>query len=869
MKKLLLLLILTLGILPVFAAHITGGEIYYDYTGPGLSANSKRYRITLRLFRDENCMSCANMPASVVIGIYNNDNNNLLNGFITIPITRTEILPINALPVCITNPPALEYSAGYYITSIDIPNNEAGFTVSYQTCCRINNIENTSDQVGATYSSNIPGNLVLGALTSSSPRFNTGISVVCYNQPFTLDFSATDPDGDSLVYSLCNAFSGGGATSGSNNPSNYTTPAPPPFPSIPYTNAFSGLSPLGSQATINSQTGIISGIAPQSGKYVVSVCIRSYRNGQYIGDHKKDFIVTVAPCDFSKAQLDLNYINCKDFTFNFKNNNNSPLNLTFFWDFGDGQVSNQEFPTHTYAAAGTYNLKLVINRGGSCSDSMSVPVNVYPVFTPAFTENSPMCKNIPVQFNDASTANFGIVNNWKWDFGVPTVTNDTSRIKNPSFAYNTAGTYMATLIVGSDRGCTDTFSRDIIIVDKPNFKISNDTLICVVDTLRLQTSTTGNGTITWSPNYMINNVNSLTPLVSPDVTTTYYSNFADNFGCTAVDSVTINVVTDATLSVPADTSICLTDSVLLAINSNAIYYQWTPTASLSNSTIKNPFATPTAASTTYNIRASISNKCFKTATITIGTSPYPIANAGADTTICQFTPAVLQASGGSIYNWTPATFLSNPSAANTTVAGLPFSFFYVVEVRDILGCPKPAFDTVVINVVQIVANAGPSDTSVVIGQPLQLNATGSTNYQWTPNQWLSDANIASPVSLPQNDIQYIVRVSNNIGCEAFDSINVKLFKVKPDLYVPSAFTPGKDGLNDIFRPIALGIKSLESFTVYNRWGQKVYATSTIGKGWDGKIGGKEQGSGTFVWYAEATDYLNNKISRKGTVILIR
>ncbi len=869
MKKLLLLFLIAFGMLPAFAKHITGGEIYYDYLGPGVSANSKRYRITLRLFRDENCFNCATMPPSVVLGIFNNEDNSLLGGFRTVDINRSEQIPTNTLPTCITNPPALVYTAGYYTLALDIPNNDAGFSVSYQTCCRIDNIENTANEIGATYSANIPGNLVLGTSTSSSPRFNTGISVVCYNQPFTLDFSATDPDSDSLVYSLCNAFSGGGATSGSSNPSNYSTPAPPPFPSIPYTNSYTGLSPLGPLSIINSKTGIISGIAPTSGKYVISVCIKSYRNGKYIGDHKKDFIITVAPCDFSKAQLDISYTNCKDFTFNFKNNNSSPLNLNFYWDFGDGQISNQEYPTHTYITAGTYNLKLVVNRGGSCSDSMNVPVNVYPGYVPGFTENSPMCKNIPVQFNDATTATFGTINNWKWDFGIPAVSSDTSRLRNPNFIYNTAGTYKATLIVGSDKGCIDTFSKDIKIVDKPDFKISNDTLICVVDTLQMQAKKTGSGNITWSPNYMINNVNSFTPLVSPDVTTTYYANYVDNFGCTARDSVKINVVTDALLSMPADTTICLTDSVLLSINSNAIYYQWTPANSINNATIKNPFAKPTANFTVYNVRASISNKCFKQGSINIATVPYPNAKASADTTICQYTPARLTASGGSIYNWTPATFLSNPTSATTNVTGLPFSFYYVVEVRDVLGCPKPTFDTVVINVVQVVANAGPTDTSVVIGQPLQLNATGGTRYQWTPNQWLSDAGVASPISLPQNNIQYIVRVRNDIGCEAFDSINVKLFKVKPDLYVPTAFTPGKDGLNDIFRPIALGIKSLESFSVYNRWGEKVYTTSTIGKGWNGKVAGKEQGAGTFVWYAEATDYLNNKIRKKGTVILIK
>ena len=110
--------------LPAFAKHITGGEIYYDYLGPGVSANSKRYRITLRLFRDENCFNCATMPPSVVLGIFNNEDNSLLGGFRTVDINRSEQIPTNTLPTCITNPPALVYTAGYYTLALDIPNNQ-------------------------------------------------------------------------------------------------------------------------------------------------------------------------------------------------------------------------------------------------------------------------------------------------------------------------------------------------------------------------------------------------------------------------------------------------------------------------------------------------------------------------------------------------------------------------------------------------------------------------------------------------------------------------------------------------------------------------------------------------------------------------
>jgi gliding motility-associated-like protein len=107
------------------------------------------------------------------------------------------------------------------------------------------------------------------------------------------------------------------------------------------------------------------------------------------------------------------------------------------------------------------------------------------------------------------------------------------------------------------------------------------------------------------------------------------------------------------------------------------------------------------------------------------------------------------------------------------------------------------------------------------------------------------------------------------GCFATDDITVKVFKTGPEIFVPSAFTPNADGKNDILRPIIVGMRRMTFFRVFNRWGQLVYSTSESGKGWDGTLAGKEQASGTYVYSAEAYDFKGNKVSRKGSVVLIR
>jgi hypothetical protein len=210
----------------------------------------------------------------------------------------------------------------------------------------------------------------------------------------------------------------------------------------------------------------------------------------------------------------------------------------------------------------------------------------------------------------------------------------------------------------------------------------------------------------------------------------------------------------------------------------SLHFLWTETPAnntLNNPTIKNPTATPLV-TTSYHVVGNI-GKCIAEDDIVVSPIPYPAANAGPDNTISFGNSAQLSASGGSIYSWSPSAFLTATNIPNPVSVKPSDNVRYIVTVRDVLGCPKPVKDTMFLFVAKIKANAGPRDTSVVLGQPLQLGASGSINYSWTPTTWLNDPNIPNPIALPLNDIQYIVRVSNNAGCFDRDSIYVHVFKI--------------------------------------------------------------------------------------------
>jgi hypothetical protein len=164
---------------------------------------------------------------------------------------------------------------------------------------------------------------------------------------------------------------------------------------------------------------------------------------------------------------------------------------------------------------------------------------------------------------------------------------------------------------------------------------------------------------------------------------------------------------------------------------------------------------------------------------------------------------------------------------------------------------------------------------VVIGQPLQLNAWSSDGlgdiFLWSPPEGLNDPGIADPVAVlgsAIDSLRYVVTATDSLGCVGESSLKVTVFSTLPDLLVPNAFTPGLAS-NSVFRPVPVGISRLDYFRVYNRNGELVYSTSRMGEGWDGRISGVMQGSGTFVWVAEALTYAGKTITKNGFVVLVR
>jgi len=879
MRFRLLFLFLVLGTFSSEAAHLKGGWIQYSYLGPGATPSTSRYQIIVRQYMD--CNSTASQrDGQVFLGVFNSRTGERIRTE-TIPKSAEETLDKNSFSPCLNSPPRVCFLILRYDLVIDLPDNPDGYSLTVQRCCRITgivNVSGNSGNIGVSYTNTIPG-VINGTDYSknSSPVFaQKDTAIVCFNSPFTFDFSATDADGDQIIYSFCSGSIGGGSGSPIPNP-----PTAPPYASVPYNPSYPGNSPLGLAVTIDPNTGIISGTAPGvTGQFVVAVCANEYRNGVLIGSTKKEIHITVAGCSISAAELKPNYITCNGTTLSFQNESSNSSITSYFWDFGVAGINSDtsSSPTPTYdflnsgRDSGTFTVKLVVATSGGCKDSATTIVKVYPDLRVNFNAAGNCFLN-PYTFQDVSTNKYGSIVERRWNFGDNSSTLDTASAKDTAWTYTNSGTVQVKLYVKNSFGCADSVTKTLTILDKPILSLAfKDTLICSIDTLRLSANI-GSGIINWTPTAGPNEnrilfKNTASPLVYPRDTTRYLIRVEDN-GCISQDTVTVNVLQFIDVDAGMDTTICQTDQIVLSPISYALSYLWTASTGEVVDPVKNPLVQPVS-TTKYLVTANL-GKCQDRDSVVIKVVPYPQVNIGQDTTICFGSRIKLSALVvGSVFTWSPTISLLNERTL-TPLAGPSDTTQYILLVSDTLGCPKPVIDTVQINVLPpIDADAG-KDTTLAPGQAHQLQASGGTQYFWTPATGLSNVNIPNPIVTLDNSVDSVIyRVYVADGpCVRSDLVTIRISNLGPDIIVPSGFTPNGDGKNDLARPITPGIAQLKYFIIFNRLGETIYTTSVIGEGWDGTYKGQNQAPGTYIYQAEGLDFRGNTIFRKGTIVLIR
>lgn len=457
------------------ATHIVGGELNYRFLGGNV------YEITLKVYRD--CFggqALFDNPAS--IGFF--DAQGSLVSATSAYITSQSRIPNLINSPCLTPPTNICYEVAFYTFDVNLPPIAGGYQIVYQRCCRNNSVLNVYNvqNTGATYVATIPDSLLVSS--NSNPEFNLlPPTFICEDAPFTFDHSATDADGDSIVYDVCVPLRGGSPSIPQPQP-----PDAPPYTRIvwesPYTlaNVFGGV-PL----SIDPVTGILTATPNASGQYVYGICAKEYRNGVYLGETKRDFQVNVVPCPMlTVASIFSPTIACGSLTADFVNQSYNAA--TYLWDFGDpttfADTSTLKNPSWTYADTGDYTVTLVAYSAANilCNDTTDGPVNVQPEFLTDFTLDNIHCSP-EFNFYDASFGPARVSTFWEWDLGDGTTSSD----KDVTHTYQAPGQYEVRLVTSADSSCLDTLTRTIHVLQIPeaDFSTELDTCTQTLATLNL------------------------------------------------------------------------------------------------------------------------------------------------------------------------------------------------------------------------------------------------------------------------------------------------------------------------------------------------------------------------------------------------
>jgi gliding motility-associated-like protein len=436
-----------------------------------------------------------------------------------------------------------------------------------------------------------------------------------------------------------------------------------------------------------------------------------------------------------------------------------------------------------------------------------------------------------------------------------------------TFANLTSSTY--TITVKDVNGLTNETTATVKNFPGPVLSESISSATCINNNGKIVlSSTAGTVPLTYSidgTNFIANNnFNSLR-------SGNYTVYVKDANGCPDNKAVNIPMTNDLTLNTGNDMTICEGEKVKLPATSNGASFKWTQAGTLNDAGILNPVASPVI-TTKYNVTATL-GVCTIIGSVNVNVNPAPVANAGEAFTICYGKDTMLKGSGGIIYQWSPATYLDNPKAQSPKVIKPKSSITYNLVVKDNKGCTSLNNALVKVNVTPPAKIFAGNDTAIILNQPFQLEAadinnSGFVTYKWSPPVGLNKDNIENPVATLDREMKYTVMAATAAGCEGSDEIIIKVYK-GPEIYVPSAFTPDNDGLNDILKAVPVGIKDFKYFKVFNRWGQVVFSTKDPSRGWDGKFNNAIQDGNSFVWIAEGTDVNGKRIQRKGSVTIVR
>lgn len=552
----------------------------------------------------------------------------------------------------------------------------------------------------------------------------------------------------------------------------------------------------------------------------------------------------------------------------------------WYWNLDNaGITSAAQNPSVTYSSYGIKNISLVVKTTEGCeSDTLHKAIRIRSLPVAGFNFTDSVCLGTPTYFSQAVTTADGLPVNLQWQLAA----GNSSTLPNPQIIFITPGNHAVTLQASlPGNSCVSTITKNVFVADKPVAAVRS-AVICQSQQYQLQDSSYSNdGAITgwW---WDLGN-NQFSTLQNPAVTfttngpVTIRHAVRNARGCLSdTVTVTLNVSDKPLAKFGFDAPLCNSNMIQFhdssTVSSGAVaQWSWLQAQTIF-STQQHPSGIFATGLNTVGLVATSSGGCISDTaykTFTVKTTPVVSMNFNdaCKFAAVNFTGAETSNIGITAWHWdfgdnTAGTGLTATHTYNNNGVYMVKLFGISAE-----GCSSAAVSSP-INIYGTNAFAG-NDTIAAAGQPVQLHASGGLSYLWTPGAgYLNANNIANPVAALTATQTFHLKAFTPEGCESFDDITVKIYK-GPDIYLPNAFTPNGDGINDIFRGKPVGIKQFNYMRIFNRWGELIFYSTSPDKGWNGRFKGNEQSAGTYVAIISGIDFNGKLIEKKLSFLLIR
>ncbi|MCB0578216.1 MAG: PKD domain-containing protein [Phaeodactylibacter sp.] len=568
---------------------------------------------------------------------------------------------------------------------------------------------------------------------------------------------------------------------------------------------------------------------------------------------------------------------CSGYTVQFSSNS---INAPFYhWDFGDpadtAATAQGASVSHAYSGPGTYTATVTMGDFLACADTLVQEVVVgEPAITPAFAWEVVSCSDsVTLQFSDQSVNGQSNIVSWLWDFGG----GRTDTVQDPQLTLYSSELLDVRLVIVSDDGCRDTI-RHPVPVQVNMLTLPDSLVVCPGQPAQLNPGLLpGEWNFQWSPAEYFDDPASPNPAVALETSQLLTVTATDSAGlCRLEDSVYVTVPPPIEYELPNDTLICEPEFLLFAESGQAVDFVWSGQPDFSAVIANSPeVLVQPGPSSLYYLQLTDAVGCQAVDSVAVSSRQILVFLAGS-AGVCRGDTVALEvvnlAGEPLSYSWSPASAVISGGNTSSVLVSPQDNQLFTVEIADDFGCTRTESIRVAVSdrVPPLSATADP-DTLFGPGQ-VQLEATPDEGYSyfWQPAGGLNNITLYNPTARVDSTSVFTVSVVDDDGCRNAVEVRVVVVSecVEPFIFVPNAFTPNGDNLNDLLFVEGKTIDELY-FAVYNRWGEKVFETSDQSIGWDGAYKGRDLSPDVFGYYLEARCFNGETFFKKGNVTLIR